>query len=772
MDFRINKNTLKLAILIMGFGGLIAQMLLLRELLIVFSGNELSIGIILSNWVILEAFGCFFFGKKVEKSKNKFEMFIILNIIFSISLIQAIFFTRILKELIGVSVGENMNFAQMLYSSFIILLPTSFSHGALFPLSCKLYSTASSVDNASSIGNVYIYETIGTISGGVLWTYFLITYFHSFQIAAFLFISNSFANIALILIFWKEIRFKKITIIITLIPLTISTYFIIVSDKIHQFSIKTQWKNLNLVYYQNSLYGNISVVETEGQYIFFSNGIPELITPIPDIGFVEKFVHIPLFVHSQPEKLFILSGGAGGVINEVLKHPSVREIDYAELDPMFIEVMRKFSTPLTEYELNHEKVNVKSIDGRLFLKLTKSKYDVILVGLFDPSDLQTNRLFTKEFFVLAKKKLNDNGILVIGLPGSLRYLNDELKKLNTSILNTLKKEFLYVRVFPTEGTNLFLASNSEEILYFDTTKLLMRLKERNIPVNTPLARHIEEVLHPGWKDWFAMFFNDGSNKINSDFKPIGVFYSVCHWNSIFAPYLSKIFQLLEKINLQMFFALFTVLILLFYLSSNKFKKTHKVGVPLCIMTTGFAGMIFDLILIFAFQSIYGYIFSWIGLLVTFFMVGTSFGACLSNLYLLQKRNSLSIFIKIDIMIIVFSLLMPFLFINLHPQIDTSTEYFLLKILFLLLSFISGSLVGAQFPLANKIYLEKNGSLSKTAGILYGSDLIGGWISGILGSIVLLPVLGVLETGMVVVLLKIWSLIIAMYEFNLIKPKRR
>jgi spermidine synthase len=70
------KNCLGIAILTMGFSGLVAQMLLLRELLVVFSGNEFSIGIILANWLILEAFGSFFLGKRAEKTKNKIETFV------------------------------------------------------------------------------------------------------------------------------------------------------------------------------------------------------------------------------------------------------------------------------------------------------------------------------------------------------------------------------------------------------------------------------------------------------------------------------------------------------------------------------------------------------------------------------------------------------------------------------------------------------------------------------------------------------------------------
>lgn len=57
------KKSLIIALLVMGASGIVGQILLLRELLITFYGNELSIGIILANWLILEAFGSFFFRK-------------------------------------------------------------------------------------------------------------------------------------------------------------------------------------------------------------------------------------------------------------------------------------------------------------------------------------------------------------------------------------------------------------------------------------------------------------------------------------------------------------------------------------------------------------------------------------------------------------------------------------------------------------------------------------------------------------------------------------
>jgi len=182
------------------------------------------------------------------------------------------------------------------------------------------------------------------------------------------------------------------------------------------------------------------------------------------------------------------------------------------------------------------------------------------------------------------------------------------------------------------------------------------------------------------------------------------------------------------------------------------------GIPLCVSTTGFAGMVFDLALIFTFQAIFGYVFAWIGLLIATFMSGIAVGAILIMSVFSKINNEIKFFIGIDIALICFALVLPLIFILLRPFLDNQFIFPFLKGLFLFLSFISGLLVGGQFPLANKIYLNLKGeaNFTGTAGLIYGADLLGGGIGGIVGGIILLPLLGLLGTCLVIVFAKIAS----------------
>jgi len=781
-----SKMPLLFALLLMGFSGIIAQVLLLRELLIVFSGNELTIGIILANWLIIEAAGSFLLGRCIEGIKRKVEAFVLVQMLFSLSLPSMVYLTRSLRVLLGVAPGEGLGFLHILYSSFFILLPVTLPHGALFTFGCRIHSQysmvaqaslpvtkhpASSVQKAGSVGRVYLYETLGTIIGGVCFVYFMVPRLHSFQIAFIVASLNLISCVSLLNPFCRSDpagRSRKVALAGISMIFLLSVGYLLFSrnaDEIHRFSIDRQWEGQNVVHYQNSIYGNITVIDEEGQYTFFSDGIPVITTPDPDTTFVEEFAHIPMLSHPNPREILVLSGGAGGVISEILKHPTVERVDYAELDPLLLELVRKFRTPLTQLELSDSaNVKVRNMDGRLLVRSTTHQYDLILIGLSTPSDLQVNRMFTKEFFLAAKKRLKDGGLLVLTLPGSLVYLSEELRNLNACILNTLRVVYPYIRIIPG-NFNLFLASASPQISLIKASLLSQRLEERVLRLNLLTPRHIEYKLHERWADWFSQLTEGYRGERNYDFRPAAVFHSLTHWNALFSPSFHKYFMWFEKVGANLVFALFAVIIsisaaaiasgfLLWRRREPCVRLFSEVSVPFAVMSTGFAGMLFDLLLIFAFQTLYGYVFHQVGILITAFMFGTAVGSLLVTSLLKRIRRDIRLLIKIELAIIVFACSLPMILLLSGRHLEHPASG---PIIFSILSFISGFLIGSEFPLATKILLKgREPKVGTVAGLLYGADLFGGWLGGLMGGIILLPVLGMVKTCMIAVMIKLSS----------------
>jgi len=775
------KKSLFFALILRGFTALIIEVLLIRELLVTFSGNELSIGIILANWLFLIALGSFVLGRFADKVKCKIEIYTSLQLIISIYLPFAIYLCRTIKNIIGVVPGEAVGIIPIIYCSFLILVPLCISDGAQFSFGCKIYSDFSG-KSSTSIGRVYIYESIGAVTGGLVFTYFFIPFFNSLQVALFIAILNLLSAILLFMFFKKwhsvpkvygiKISFSKMIACFCLIFLVLGVYLLISNqaNKIHWDMLNKQWGGQELIHYQNSVYSNIAVTTRENQFNFFSNGIPLFSTPVPNIFFVEEFIHIPLLFHPFPQNILLISGGAGGVLNEIIKYPSVKNIHYVELDPLIIKMVQKYSTPLTITELKNPKVKIKYTDGRLWIKKSTDNYDVVLVNLPPPSTLQLNRFYTVGFFQEVKKTLKKNGILAILAPGSLTYLNEELINLNSCFLLSLGEVFPYTRVIPGD-INMFLASSDKEILNIDENKIIQRFIDYNLKTKLFTEQYIKYKLDPDRLKWYINTISSSLSdskkiRINYDLSPSGVFYSLAFWNTLYSPGLNGLFRSIEKINLKTFLLPLILFILVFLLIRSKTNKLKKASLPVAIATTGFAGMAFQLLIILTFQSFYGNIYHRIGLLTTAFMAGLALGSIIMNNIMEKVKNRLSLLIKFEGAVLLYSICLPFLLISFHLYLWKSWVFSSVQVLLLLLSIISGVLVGVEFPLANKIYLKGINEVGFVASRLYTADLIGACLGALIVSVVMVPVLGILSTGIFIITINLTSFILVISSKNI------
>ncbi|MDD5505899.1 MAG: spermine synthase [Candidatus Omnitrophica bacterium] len=737
------------AIFIIGLSGIIAQVIVLRELLVNFYGNELSIGIILANWVILEALGVFAAGKFIEKVKNKLGIFIVLNLGFALVLPLAVYLSRVFKGVIGIPFIEAVSLNVIFISALIINLPLAFLHGALFSSGCKVYSLSSG-EKARAIGRVYAWEMLGTISGGIVLAYLFIPHLNSFQTV----LTISFINIALSALLIPVKRFKLASL--GLIALLFILFINPLADCLQGLSVKRQWQGQEVLDYRNSNYANIAVTRRHNEYTFFYNGVPLITTPFPDRQFTEEFGNLPLLFHKAPVDLLVAGAGMGGLVRQTLRHP-IKRLDYVEVDPLIIEMLKKYPTPLSEIEFGDKRLNIANTDPRLFLQTTSRSYDVILIGLSSQADLAFNRFFTQEFFALAKARLKPGGLCALWMPGSLTYLSRESRDLNNSILNSLGSVYKHVRVIPGDY-NIFIASDSKSIIQAGPDLISKRLAGENIAPGILIPGYLEYRLNKKQVDWFNRELSSATKELNQDLRPVAVYESLKIINKKFSPRFNRLFNYLKYLSLKTIFlpALFITLVLIL---ASRAGRGIKIPVVYAIFTTGFFGMTANLLLIFAYQVFYGYLYQKISLLTAVFMAGICAGSILLTLNLEKIKQERKLLISLELLIAVFSLSLGVIISGpgAHSNYPALVLYVLL--------FASGLLMGLEFPLAGKIYLGKADNVGSASGLLYAGDLAGGWLAGMLTGVVFLPILGFFDTCLLVAILKLSSLLVLCFSKN-------
>ena len=736
----MKRFSLTYALFLMGFTAILAQVVLIRELLTSFSGNELAIGIFFANWLLLEALGSYVAGRLAGKVRSGTLYYVGLQLILTFVVPAVIVLTRIIKPLLGIIPGQGINVLTMFYASFLLLTPLGLIDGAQFSFGCRIF-TEGKPKEASSIGRVYIYEAFGSLLGGIIGTYLCLQYLHAFQTAFILTLLN--LTSALFLLAANARPHRKLKMITgLLLGLWMIVFLTGWIERLQTNSISTQWRDYKVLDSRNSIYGNVTVLERFEQLNIMSNGVPIATLPDPDTVFIEEFVHLPLLFHHDPQQVLIVGGGIGGVIREILKHP-VQHVDYAELDPLIIHTARQYAPSQTDLDLNDARVHVHYVDGRYFIRTTDRYYDLIFINLPDPSTLEINRFYTQEFYQMSKQRLNKDGLLCFLLPGSTVYLSKELIDLNAVLIQTAEQIFPYVRVIPGD-MNLVLASADNDVITKTPEILTQRMIDRSLQLQALSDFHILYKFDNLRLDWYhKQIAKAGQMAPNQDFSPSALYHDLAFWNSVHSPEFAKIFTWLKQLRIGYMVAALTIM-LVGFLVVQSFRATRKpVFVVLPIMATGFTGMGVDIVLVLTFQTVYGYIYHWIGLLITAFMIGLTCGGT----WILRRKtqNMQRLFLTLEALIVLYTALLIGILVLVNTWQETPLIFSSARFILLLLNALCGFLVGAEFPLANRIYLSNAGQYTQTAGTLYAADLIGSWFGALLVAVILVPLFGILNT---------------------------
>ncbi len=715
--------TLRAVLILIGFTAVIAQIVLMRELIVVFHGNELSLGLMLATWLLWTALGSGLAGRLGARARDPRRLMAGLQCLIAAAFPLTILAVRITKGALPSVPGLLLGPGAMLLTSCAALSFFCILSGWLFAAGSRFYASEAGASTASATSSVYLLEAAGSGAGGILTSLVLIRYLSAFEIAALVAALNLLAAALL------TVRALALVVAVACIG------FPFAARRLEEASLAQSWRGFQLVTTRNSIYGNLAVVETEGSRSLYASGL--VVLTVPDPAAAEEAVHFALLQHPEPRRALLIGGGVNGSVAQALQHPSLERLDYVELDPTILDLAGAYFPQEWAHVRADPRVHVHNTDGRLFLKTTSLTFDVIIVNLPEPQTAQLNRFYTLEFFREAARRLGPAGVLSFQLRASENYISPELAEYLRSINRTLGEVFPEVQAMPG-ATVHFFAATGPGILAAGPHGLVSRLRSRRIRASYVREYYLPFRMSPDRvRELESQIRPQPETPVNRDFAPIAYYFDVALWSGRFDRAYREFFRTIAQVG----FGSVAAAAVLLALALAAVLRRARAAAGLCVTAMGFTLIGLEILLLLAFQAIYGYVYHQLAIVIAAFMAGMALGSWRA----LGGAAGLRGLAGLQALAAVSPLLLYAVFVSLAGVTNPAGLWLSSHLLFPALALLAGLLGGYQFPVASRIYFA--GSKHEAGmGALYALDLAGACAGAVLLSVYLVPVFGFLKTA--------------------------
>lgn len=378
-----------------GFSSAAIQVLLIREYLSIFSGNELVIGVIFGLWLIFVALGSLA-GSRMHLPGQK-----IINVLYIASVLLGILAIRAVRLLFDP--GEVI--APWIIPIIVLLTQ---SDAAFF--GGLVYGRISKIKSGSRL---YLVENTGALMGLIFVSSgILLHWSNGILISSILALFAIFA-------FLSDYSGIKQSITVCVVSLSMIAGFFYLDPQ----SVK--WKypfGVDVV--RTGFGGEIAEKDAAGDtLILLNNSLYRNKMSLPSI---EQAVHIPIAMHKGRIHRALVIGNMGQ-IQEIKKYDSVR-LTCIENEPI-----------LAKNECIFCAVEELKPD---------SLFDVVFLGSAMPATAQSGRFFTETFFKKMRTLTGESGVFSFSLPFSENFLSSDENALKSLLLRTLKKVFKQATIIP------------------------------------------------------------------------------------------------------------------------------------------------------------------------------------------------------------------------------------------------------------------------------------------------------------------------------------
>lgn len=686
---------IQLVVIALGAASMLLQVTALRSFLTVFSGSELDLGITLSVWLLGVGAGSFL-AKGMQRPRALGLSVLAAGLLAPplFSLIPAI------RPFLALEAGETVPFGATVIMTVLLMAPVCALVGMHFPLAVRSLG--------GSAFRVFLLEAVGAFIAGAAYTFLLAG--KAAPVAVLAATGAAYCALGSLLLG------RAALFVLVAVPL-------LASFGIARVLPVAMDEETELVRRTESRYGTIEVFRAMDQYNVFASG--KFLFSYPDPQNDELRTLLPLSLHPRPVRVLV-AGGSPGAALALLRAPAV-SVDHIELDPELIRAAGSLLGPKDRTAAAAGRVRFVADDARRYIKqLPAPRYDLIILNLPEPATANINRLYTVEFFREAKQALHEQGVLSLTLPASYGYVGKRMRAACGSIVASLQSVFRHVALSSEEYG---IAAASDHLLETSPALLRQRLQDGQVRPEHLHPSLIDDAFDPLKTEQHRQRLA-GAARLNSDARPVAYLYTLLVWAEMQR---SGALQYLIDHGRAAALAAAAMAVI-----AGIVAFLRRASVSYTVFSAGFASMASSLVLVLAYQSAFGYVYERVGLLTAAFMAGSAAGACV-------VRNLARPFAALKAAEAAGAALL------LATPLLLRTE-----VLYLVLMALLGGLGGAAYVAA--VNCGGGGDAAGRAGRLYALDLAGAFLGALLAALALVPLFGVLNTLLGMVLCKMLSLI--------------
>lgn len=771
-----------LSALIFVWGGqaIVTQSLLVRESMVLMSGSELAWGVVLFAWLAGVAVGGGL-GGRASRGVRRPDIALV-GVLLALAVVPCLemWLFRGARGWMGVEPGELVPLPRTILAALLLVPPAGILIGMAFPLASRVADEgrpgrqADGSPGSTALGHVYTLESAGSLVGGAVFSFWAVEHLSPVQTAlvcAAITIATCGALLA------TDRSRKRMGFMLGGLSGAALAFAFSPGDPMNRSLVARRWQALapgyRLSAERETKYQNLALGQREGQYSLYCDG--QIATTFPDPYGAVPLAHFWMCQHPSPRRVLVIGGGAEGLLTEVLRHfdaapqPVARIVDYLEPDAKQLELIEPFLRPQDRQALEDPRVSVVHQDIRFFLKGQRDRYDLVIARLPEPTSALRARCYTTEFYAELRRAMTDRSVLCMTAAAAPARLPPDTAEYLASIRATLREHFPNAVVGWGDPAQV-LAATTPDLIATEAAELTRRYNERRIAGSSFDPLWFETAAESFESDKLRQRSEDldaaPNVQVSTDLRPTIYLKRLIVWERMTSPASSSVLERIRGLPVVvpiLALAVWAAVPFLWYpLRLGRRQGTRHAAIACSIGTTGFATMALTLVLLFAFQSFYGYVYQRIGWLVALFMAGLVVGC-----EAVRRRSSPTpdsgtctrawrTLIAVDLLLAVLALAIPLVLPGISGQSGERMGAAGAEVAISVFMALAGAVGGAAFALAGAVQVELTREVGPAAGRIIGADHAGACAGALLTGIVLVPVFGIPTTAVLLVAIKLVS----------------